>query len=140
MTVRDTGRNGIMFIGSEGQIFVNRGTISGKPVEDLEQNPLPRESFKLYARDNLSRPERMGKLDSIVNHMGNFFDCIQTRQTPISDVVSQHQSVTTCHIGNIALRLGRPLKWDPQAERFVGDDEANTWLRREQRSGYEIIA
>lgn len=140
MTVSDTGRNGIMFIGSEGRIFVNRGTISGKPVEDLEQNPLPRESFKLYARDNLSRPERMGKLDSIVNHMGNFFDCIQTRQTPISDVVSQHQSVTTCHIGNIALRLGRPLKWDPQAERFVGDDEANTWLRREQRSGYEIIA
>ena len=140
MTVSDTGRNGVMFIGSEGRIFVNRGTISGKPVEDLEQEPLPREEFKLYAHDNLSRPERMGKLDSIINHMGNFFDCIQTRQAPISDVVSQHQSVTTCHIGNIAMRLGRPLKWDPQAEQFVGDDEANTWLRREQRQGYEIPA
>jgi predicted dehydrogenase len=140
MTVSDTGRNGIMFIGSEGRIFVNRGTISGKPVEDLEQNPLPRESFKLYARDNLSRPERMGKLDSIVNHMGNFFDCIQTRQMPISDVISQHHSVTTCHIGNIAMRLGRPLKFDPQGGQFVGDDEANTWLRRERRQGYEITA
>jgi len=138
MTVSDTGRNGIMFIGSEGRIFVNRGTISGRPVEDLEQNPLPRESFKLYAGDNLSRPERMGKLDSIVNHMGNFFDCIQTRQTPISDVVSQHHSVTTCHLGNIAMRLGRPLKWDAQGGQFAGDDEANTWLRRERRQGYEI--
>lgn len=140
MTVSDTGRNGIMFIGSEGRIFVNRGTISGKPVEDLEQAPLPRESFRLYADDNLSRPERMGKLDSIINHMGNFFDCIQTRHQPLSDVLSQHQSVTTCHIGNIALRLGRSLRWDPQAERFVGDDEANTWLRRTQRAGYEITA
>nr|HPM80739.1 Gfo/Idh/MocA family oxidoreductase [Candidatus Anammoximicrobium sp.] len=140
MTVSDTGRNGVMFIGSEGRIFVNRGTISGKPVEDLEQQPLPRDQFKLYAHDNLSRPERMGKLDSIINHMGNFFDCTQSRQTPISDVVSQHQSVTTCHLGNIAMRLGRPLKWDPQAEQFVGDEEANKWLRREPRQGYELPA
>ncbi len=140
MTVSDTGRNGVMFIGSEGRIFVNRGTISGKPVEDLEQQPLPRDQFKLYALDNLSRPERMGKLDSIINHMGNFFDCIQSRQMPISDVVSQHQSVTTCHLGNIAMRLGRPLKWDPQAEQFVGDEDANKWLRREPRQGYELPA
>lgn len=138
MTVSDTGRNGIMFIGSEGRLFVNRGTISGKPVEALEQDPLPRESFQLYAHDNLNRPERMGKLDSIINHMGNFFDCVRTRDKPISDVVSQHRSVATCHIGNIAMRLGRPLKWDSQAEQFVDDAQANTWLRREQRSGYEI--
>jgi hypothetical protein len=72
--------------------------------------------------------------------MGNFFDCVQTRQQPISDVASQHRSVTTCHLGNIALRLGRSLRWDAQAERFVGDDEANTWLRRTQRRGYEITA
>jgi hypothetical protein len=127
-----------MFTGTKGRIFVNRGTVSGRPVEDLEQNPLPREEFKLYAHDNLDRPPRMGKLDSIVNHMGNFFDCIKTRETTISDVVSQHQSVTTCHIGNISMRLGRPLRWDPEDETFIGDDEANQWLSREQRDGYEI--
>jgi predicted dehydrogenase len=138
MTVADNGRNGVMFTGTKGRIFVNRGTVSGKPVEDLEQNPLPREEFKLYAHDNLDRPPRMGKLDSIVNHMGNFFDCIKTRETPISDVVSQHQSVTTCHIGNISMRLGRPLRWDPENETFISDDEANRWLSREQREGYEI--
>ncbi len=107
MTVADTGRNGVMFIGSEGRIFVNRGTVSGQPVEALKDDPLPREAFTLYAGDNLDRPPRMGKLDAIVNHMGNFFDCVKTRRTPLSDVVSQHQSVTTCHLGNIAMRSGK---------------------------------
>jgi predicted dehydrogenase len=135
MTVSDTGRNGVMFTGSDGRIFVNRGTVSGKPVED---RPLEREEFNVYAHDNLDRPPRVGKLDAIVNHMGNFFDCLRSRKKPISDVVSQHRSVTTCHIANIAMRLGRPLTWDPEKELFVGDDEANAWLSREQRRGYEI--
>ncbi len=139
MTVADTGRNGIMFNGTEGRIFVNRGTISGKPVEQLAEKPLPRDRFKVYGFDNLDRPERAGKLDAIVNHMGNFFDCIKTRKLPISDVESQHRSVTTCHLGNISMRLGRKLKWDPEKELFIGDDEANTWLKREQRKGCEIL-
>jgi myo-inositol 2-dehydrogenase / D-chiro-inositol 1-dehydrogenase len=138
MTVADNGRNGIMFTGTTGRIFVNRGTIEGKPVEDLAGEPLERDAFRIYPHDNLDRPARMGKLDSIVNHMGNFFDCVKTRNTPISDVVSQHQSANTCHIGNIAMRLGRPLKWDAQAEQFAGDDEANAHLRRPQREGYQI--
>ncbi|MCH5376171.1 MAG: Gfo/Idh/MocA family oxidoreductase [Planctomycetes bacterium] len=139
MTVADNGRNGIMFTGSTGRIFVNRGSIEGKPYEQLADQPLEREDFKVYAYDNLSRPSRMGKLDSIINHMGNFFDCVRSRKTPLSDVVSQHQSVTTCHLGNIAMRLGRPLKWDPRAEEFPGDAEANAMLRRDQREGYEIV-
>ncbi len=138
MTVLDNGRNGIMFIGTEGRIFVNRGTLSGKPVEDMADAPLEREDFRLYAHDNLDRPPRMGKHDSILNHMGNFFDCVKTRNTPISDVVSQHRSVSTCHLGNIAMRLGRPLRWDPEKEQFLGDDEANQWLSRPQRKGYEV--
>ncbi|HAH46906.1 MAG TPA: gfo/Idh/MocA family oxidoreductase, partial [Planctomycetaceae bacterium] len=138
LEVNDSGRTGVMFEGDEGRIFVNRGTIAGKPVEDLAKNPLPRESFNVYAHDNLSRPPRMGKLDAIVNHMGNFFDCIETRATPISSVQNQHRSVTVCHIGNISQRLGRKLTWDPQQEQFVGDAEANAWLKREQRAGYEI--
>jgi myo-inositol 2-dehydrogenase/D-chiro-inositol 1-dehydrogenase len=138
MTVLDTGRNGIMFTGSEGRIFVNRGTIDGKPVEDLAKNPLPRDQFKLYDFDNLDRPERVGKLDAIVNHMGNFFDCIRQRHKPISDVVGQHRSVSTCHLGNISMHVGRPVTWDPQTETFPDDAEANKLLAREQRKGFEI--
>ena len=138
MVVADHGRNGVMFEGDAGRIFVNRGTVSGKPVEDLKDRPLDRGDFQLYGHDNLDRPERAGKLDAIINHMGNFFDCVQTRETPISDVVSQHRSVSVCHLGNIAMRLGRKLQWDPQAEAFVNDDEANRWLTRDRRAGFEL--
>jgi predicted dehydrogenase len=134
----DHGRNGVMFEGSDGHIFVNRGTVSGKPVECLKDQPFPREQYKLYAHDNLSRPPRTGKLDAIINHMGNFFDCVKSRHAPLSDVLGQHRSATVCHLGNISMRLGRKLKWDPQREQFVGDGEANGWLRREQRKGYQI--
>ncbi|QDT53724.1 Inositol 2-dehydrogenase [Caulifigura coniformis] len=140
MEVLDEGRNGVMFEGTAGRVFVNRGTVAGAPVDELKARPLDRGDFTLYGADNLDRPIRTGKLDAIINHMGNFFDCVASRKRPLSDVVSQHRSATTCHLGNISMRLGRPLKWDPEAERFVGDDEANTWLAREQRKGFEIEA
>jgi hypothetical protein len=139
MTVKDTGRNGILFTGDSGRIFVSRGDLTGKPVEQLSADPLQRGDFRLYDFDNLDRPERVGKLDAIVNHMGNFFDCVAARRQPISDVESQHRSATTCHLGNLSMRLGRPLKWDPDAEVFVDDAEANAMLKREQRKGYEVV-
>ncbi len=137
MTVADTGRNGIKFTGSKGRIFVNRGTIAGRPFEDLKKNPLGRESFSVYDFDNTKRPERAGKLDAIINHMGNLFDCVSERKTPISDIESQHRSVSTCHLGNIAMKIGKPLKWDPKAERFPDNAAANKLLKREQRAGFE---
>jgi predicted dehydrogenase len=139
MSVSDTGRSRILFHGSEGRIFVNRETLDGKPVDDLVKHPLPRESFKLYDFDNLDRPSRGGKLDAIVNHMGNFFDCVHARRQPISDVESQHRSVTVCHLGNISMWLGRSLEWDPAAERFINDAEADARLRRDQRRGFEVV-
>ncbi|TWU02552.1 Gfo/Idh/MocA family protein [Stieleria varia] len=139
LRIMDEGRNGIMFEGDQGRIFVNRGVISGAPVEQLADNPLPRGSFGVYQDDNLERPERTGKLDAIINHMGNFFDCIDTRRKTISDIEGQHRSVSTCHLANISMKLGRPLKWDPSKEVFVGDDEANGHLKREQRSGFETV-
>lgn len=134
MTVADNGRNGVMFTGDKGRLFVNRGTLDGAPTE----RKLPREDFVLYDYDNLERPERAGKLDAIINHMGNFFDCVASRKTPVSDIESQHRSVSTCHLGNISMRLGRKLTWDAKGESFVGDAEANQHLSRPQRDGYEI--
>ena len=132
--------NGILFTGSEGRIFVNRGTVAGKPVEDLKDRPLPREAFTLYDFDNVTRPERSGKIDAIVNHMGNFFDCVEARRQPIADVESGHRSVSVCHLGNISCKLGRPVQWDPAAERFVSDPEADALLSRPQRRGFEVRA
>ncbi len=80
---------------------------------------------------------RAGKHGS---HMGNFFKCIETGAKPISDVVTVGNGTVTCHLANIALRLGRTLEWDPAAEAFVDDKEANSMLSREQREGYQIEA
>ncbi len=72
--------------------------------------------------------------------MGNFFDCVRSRKTPLSDVAGQHRSITVCHAANIAMRLGRKLRWDPESEHFVGDDEADRHLARPRRKGFEIVA
>lgn len=115
--------NGVLLEGDQGRIFVNRGKLTGKPVEDLAENPLSDEGMAF------AQPQ---------NHMENFFDCIRTRETPNSDVESQHRSVTTCHLANISMRLGRKLTWDATKERFAGDDEANAMLSRPHRRGYEF--
>jgi predicted dehydrogenase len=138
LEVNEKGRSGVLFEGDQGRMFVNRGTIDGVPIDELKTNPFTRDQFTLYDYDNLDRPERVGKLDAIVNHMGNFFDCVHSRKLPISDFESQHRSATTCHLVNLAIRLGRPLKWDAEKEAFIGDDEANQWLSREQRKGFEV--
>jgi myo-inositol 2-dehydrogenase / D-chiro-inositol 1-dehydrogenase len=68
--------------------------------------------------------------------MGNFFEAWMHGKWPISDVESQHRSVSACHLGNISIRLGRKLTWDPAKQEFVGDSEANGMLTRNQREPY----
>lgn len=138
LTVLDHGRNGILFTGTEGRIFVNRETLAGKAVEHLAGQPESREMFRLYDFDNLTRPARVGKLDAIVNHVGNFFDCVVAKRKPLSDIEGQHRSVSVCHLGNIAMRVGRPLTWNPEQQVFPGDEQANSFLKREQRAGFEV--
>ena len=70
--------------------------------------------------------------------MGNFYDCVLSRKPPLASVASQHRSVSVCHLANISMRLGRPLAWNPDVERFVDDEEANRWLSRERRKGFEL--
>jgi myo-inositol 2-dehydrogenase/D-chiro-inositol 1-dehydrogenase len=139
LIVAEEGRAGVLFEGTKGRLLVNRGTLSGAPVDRLKESPLPRTQFQLYDFDCLDRPARVGKLDAIVNHMGNFFDCVRARRQPISDVESQHRSATTCHLVNLSIRLGRALTWDAEKETFVGDAEANRWLSRQQRKGFEVV-
>jgi hypothetical protein len=63
---------------------------------------------------------------------------MQARRTPIADMQSHHRAISICHAVNIAMRLGRPLTYDTAAEHFVEDQQANTFLERPQRKGYEI--
>jgi predicted dehydrogenase len=119
--------NGVLFEGESGRLFVNRGKLSGKPVEDLKSNPLPADYLKkLYG------------MDPPASHVANFFDCTKSRKTPIADTASHHRALSICHAVNIALRLGRKLTYDTGKEQFVVDAQANTFIERPQRKGYEI--
>jgi hypothetical protein len=72
------------------------------------------------------------------NHHQDWLDCILSRKRPIADVEIGARSVTVCHLGNLAYWNRRTLHWDPQAWRFVGDDQANTWLDRERRDPWQL--
>ncbi len=70
--------------------------------------------------------------------MRNFLDCVKSRSAPTSDIEIAHRSTNTCHLGNIAYKLGRKLEWDAENETFKNDPEANALLSREPRKGYEL--
>ncbi len=129
---------GVRFEGELGWLHGRRGEINGEPFDLLNDDPIPREEYQLYAHDDLSRPLVTGKSGQQDNHAANFFDCVRTRQPPLSDPLSQNGAANVCHICNIAQYLGRKLRWDPEKELFIDDDEANRLLGRPQRKGYEI--
>ncbi len=117
--------HGVKFEGPEGWIYVTRGKLEASKSE-LIKEPLKAKKFDLYVSND---------------HMGNFFDCIRTRKPPICEAEVGHRSVSLCHLGVIAIRLGRKLSWDPVKEEFVRDKEADGYLRREMRKPwtYEMI-
>ena len=68
----------------------------------------------------------------------DFLKCVKSRKDPYFPVDIGHRVSTVCHLGNIALKLGRKLKWDPEAERFENDDQANAMLSRPTRSPWKL--
>jgi predicted dehydrogenase len=127
MIITSEGDNGILFEGTEGRFFVNRGKISGKPVENLKDHPLP---------DGAIEEVYGGKVSE--NHTANFIEGMKARKQPISDVWSHNRMLEICHLSNIAMRLGRAVQWDPVKREIIGDPQANSFLARESRKGFEI--
>lgn len=127
LTIRHDTDNGILFEGTRGRIFVNRGKLVGKPVEDLKSDPLPEGAI-----------EKAYKGRKLTEHVANFFDAVANRTEPISDVFSHHRALTTCHLAGIAARIGRKIHWDPDSERVVNDRLAQSLVAREKRTGFEI--
>lgn len=130
LEIRDDTENGVTFEGTGGRIFVTRDRIdlAGGSVSGLYENPVS---------ESVLKELRKGK--RLDGHMGNFFECLRDRSVPASDVWTHHRALTTCHLSNIAMRLGRrKLEWNPETEQIVGDPEANAMQTRPQRAGYEV--
>ncbi|NMC18901.1 MAG: Gfo/Idh/MocA family oxidoreductase [Thermogutta sp.] len=125
-----SGNNELIIEGELGKIRVNRGSLTGKPIEDLT------EADKKWLDDEVRKLYR-GKESG--SHMRNFFDCVKDRSLPISDVFTHANSVNACHMANISMLLNRTVKWDPDKYEFPGDDEANALTRRPQREPYQIV-
>ena len=115
-------KSGIVFEGTEGWVHVNRGFIDAHPKSLLTSVIRPGE-IHLYQSNS---------------HKGNWLECVRTRRTPIAPVEIGHRSCSVCILGNIAMRLGRRLNWNPEAERFANDAEANRMLSRPYRAPWKI--
>ena len=113
---------GATFEGEKGSIHVDRQKITSDPPELVKQ-PLAESDVHLYTSDN---------------HFGNWLKCIKSRELPIADVAIGHRSATVCHLGNIAIRTGRKITWDPAKEQIVGDSAAAEMLRRPYRSPWKM--
>jgi predicted dehydrogenase len=118
---------GGIFTCENGKIELERHLFRSNPKELAQQVPGPE------LHESGGRPGWMG-----ASHLANWIDCIKTRKRPNADEETGHRSATVCHLINIAKQLGRRLHWDPAAERFLTDEEANAKLDRPRRKGYEL--
>lgn len=128
MTVTSRGDNGILFEGDKGRLFVNRRKIAGTPVEEKWDEGK-------FGDADLAR---LYKGKPFEPHKMNFYRCIREGGLPVSDVFSHVQTMNSCHLCAIAARLNRVIRWDPQAEKIVGDEQAAAFFARQPRAGFEI--
>ena len=113
---------GACFVGTEGRIAVDRDALVSDP-SDIVREPLRPNEVHLYRS---------------TSHSGNFLECVRTRKRPICDADVAHRAASALLLGGIAKQLKRRLKWDPQAEQFVKDDEANRMLSIAKRPPWFI--
>jgi predicted dehydrogenase len=118
---------GAIFVGSEGKIEINRNKFTTNPPDLIKDPPSPAAAKIWEGPGWIARP-----------HLQNWLDCIKTRGLPNADVEIGFRSVTVCHLAGIVRTVGRKLNWDPVAERFRDDDEANTYLNRPRRQAYAL--
>ncbi|TWT84461.1 Inositol 2-dehydrogenase [Planctomycetes bacterium CA13] len=132
LLITSEGRNGVLLEGTKGRIFVSRGDLTGAPVEQLKDLPLPEDAISKTYR-GMPTP-----FNQHPNHWANFFHCTRERMEPISDVTSHLRAIDICHLANLSARFDRPIRWDAQNEQIIGDEAANALLSREYRNEFAI--
>ena len=113
---------GACFVGTGGRIAVDRDALVSDPP-DIVREPLRPDEVHLY------RSSR---------HADNFLECVRTRKRPICDANIAHRAASALLLGGVVKQLKRTLKWDPKAEVFINDDEANRMLSIAKRPPWYI--
>ncbi|MBA7627995.1 Inositol 2-dehydrogenase/D-chiro-inositol 3-dehydrogenase [subsurface metagenome] len=125
MTFTDSdnpNKQGCQFEGNAGWVHVNRAGISAEPASLLKVKIKPDEIHLYESRE----------------HRADFLNCVRTRSDPVAPVEAGHKASYLGMIADIAARLNRKVEWDPAAERFVDDDQANRMLSRPMRSPWHL--
>jgi predicted dehydrogenase len=123
------------FEGTEGWVQYSSGKLQTYP-ESLKTTVIGPDEVRL-PRSNPKQTEDLYR-NYLPDHVRNFLDCVKSRQDPIEPVEVGHRTATVCHLGNIAMRLKRTIKWDPDEEQIIGDDEATGLLSRPLREPWHI--
>ena len=137
VSVSNEHPNGLKFIGDDGWIWVTREGQTTSSDPKVQGKPLP----PLDASDpRLLDPAGLKlELPRSSQHHTNWLEAVRSRSTPIAPAAVAHRSGSACIISWIAMKLGRPLTWDPKAERFVDDAAANALLTRAERAPYGAL-
>lgn len=122
MSVSSDGRGGTTWYGDKGEVHVNRGVLEARPESILNEVIGPDE-IRLYKS---------------TDHYGNFLDCIRTRSETITPCETAHRSASVGHLCQIAMDVGRKIRWDPEKEQILGDEQAARLLGRPMRSPWRI--
>ncbi|MDR0384473.1 MAG: Gfo/Idh/MocA family oxidoreductase [Prevotellaceae bacterium] len=129
--------NGLLFTGSEGWIFVSRGSYAASPNEPISTKSKALQASDLKILSPLTDNDPV-KLYKSSDHHGNWLECVRTRRQNITPAEVAHRSCSVCLLQHIAMKLNRTLYWDPVFERFKNDDEANSMISRPQRPPYHL--
>ena len=140
------GSYGIQFHGTRGTLFVDRAGYEVTP--QMKDHTEPGGLSSRAAYDDLTGISMYYELEGTagrgtssvqhVPHVQNFLKCVKSRELPVADIEIGHRTTTACHLGNIALRVGQKLRWDGQAERFIGSEDANALLTRHYRAPWKL--
>jgi predicted dehydrogenase len=142
-------REAFAFCGTKGAMRIGRGGFEIKPEMDIHPaNLIPnwstppghpeRSDAKPVPYIEARKMEGSSKEQTDL-HARNFVDCIKSREEPIAPIEDGHRVATACHIGNLAMDLGRMLRWDVDKEEFIGDREANKLRVRPYRKPWDDI-
>ncbi|MHC4406852.1 MAG: Gfo/Idh/MocA family protein, partial [Planctomycetota bacterium] len=117
---QDAEGNSVFFYGTKGMMTIGRGGV------------------QVFAENNklISREELSGQDDA---HQRDFLDAVKEGRRPNADIEIGHLSSSLCHLGNIVARVGRAIRFDPETEQVIGDDEANALLRRKYREDHWAV-
>jgi predicted dehydrogenase len=144
--VSEGAHRGLEFNGTRGTLVINRAGFEVVPDPDIPAgDQIPR--FTGPPRPpRTSAPTRTAALkvegqeqvrDQFRPHVRNFLDCVKSRGTPVADLESGHRSVTSCHLANIAMKLGRVVRWDAAKEDVIGDPAAQALLTKSYRAPWD---